>query len=253
MLERLAEADAFQSMARDGRQALWAVREQADTVLPLFAAADGDGPPQPKVVEPHAALAAMRKGHEVVEDYRKVGLTLGQHPVAFLRSTLGSRGMIECADLRSARDGRRVVVPGIVLVRQKPGSAKGVMFITIEDEIGVANLVLWADRFEKQRRLVLLAGTIPCHGRIQREGDVIHVVTDHLEDFSDLLRSVGNFDEPFLVDYGRGDDATHPGTRDPRDGPAAGPGGQPARATFLFPILIVVRASKCHFETSGKA
>ena len=233
MLERLAEADAFQSMSLARRQALWAVRGLADTVLPLFAAANSDGPPQPEFVEPHVSLVAMREGHEVVEDYRSIGLTLGQHPVAFLRSTLRSRGMIECADLRSAKDGRRVVVPGIVLVRQKPGSAKGVMFITIEDETGVANLVLWADRFEKQRRLVLSAGMIACHGRIQREGDVIHVVTDHLEDLSDLLRSVGQRDEPFPIDYGRGDGATHPGARDPRDGPGAGPGGRSVRDIFV--------------------
>ncbi len=97
------------------------------------------------------------------------------------------------------------MVKGIVLVRQKPGSAKGVMFVTIEDETGVANLVLWADRFEAQRRLVLSAGMIACHGRVQREGDVIHVVTDRLEDLSDPLRSVGERDEAFPIRHGRGD------------------------------------------------
>ncbi len=102
-----------------------------------------------------------------------------------------------CADLKSIRDGRRGIVPGIVLVRQKPGSAKGVMFITIEDETGVANLILWKERFEVQRRLVLSAGMIACHGRVQREGEVIHVITERLEDLSDLLRSVGDRDEPF--------------------------------------------------------
>ena len=84
-----------------------------------------------------------------------------------------------------------MIVPGIVLVRQKPGSAKGVMFIKIKDETGIANLILWADRFEKQRRLVLSAGMIACHGRVQRDGEVIHDVTDTLEDLSDMLRSVG--------------------------------------------------------------
>ena len=77
--------------------------------------------------------------------------------------------MVTCADLKTTRDGRRVIVPGIVLVRQKPGSAKSVISITIEDETGVANLILWADRFEKQRRLVLSAGMIACHGYVQRE------------------------------------------------------------------------------------
>ena len=199
------------------------MRGLADNMLPLFAAADGSGPPQPEVVEPHVPLVPMKEGREVVEDYRSVGLTLGRHPVAFLRATLQARGMVTCADLLHARDDRKVVVPGIVLVRQKPGSAKGVMFITIEDETGVANLVLWADRFEKQRRLVLSAGMIACHGRVQREGEVIHVVTDHLEDLSELLRSVGERDEAFPIVHGRGDGATHPAGRDPHTGPGAVP------------------------------
>ncbi len=233
MLERLAEADAFQALGLDRRTALWAVRGLADTVLPLFAAADGQGRPQPELVEPVVPLAPMKEGREVVEDYRSVGLTLGRHPVAFLRAELRARGMIECVDLLHLRDGRRVVVPGIVLVRQKPGSAKGVMFITIEDETGVANLVLWADRFEAQRRLVLSAGMIACHGRVQREGDVIHVVTDRLEDLSDLLRGVGERDEAFPITHGRGDGVTHPAGRDPQTVPGAGPGGRPVRDIYV--------------------
>ncbi len=136
----------------------------------------------------------MRDGGEVVEDYRSTGLSLRSHPVAFLRATLRQQGMVTCADLAHLRDGRRVAVPGIVLVRQKPGSAKGVMFITVEDETGVANLVLWPDRYARQRRLVLTAGMIACHGRVQREGAVVHVVADRLEDLSDLLQSVGGRD-----------------------------------------------------------
>ena len=238
MLERLAEADAFSGIGLDRRQALWAVRGLADTVLPLFAAADGSGPPQPEVVEPHVPLVPMREGREVVEDYRSVGLTLGRHPVAFLRPELAAHGMVACADLEHTRDGRKVVVPGIVLVRQKPGSAKGVMFITIEDETGIANLILWADRFEKQRRLVLSAGMIACHGRVQREGEVIHVVTDTLEDLSDMLRSVGERDEPFPIRHGRGDCATHPAARDPREGQGAGPGGRPVRDIYVPDLRI---------------
>ena len=185
------------------------------------------------MAEPHVPLVPMREGREVVEDYRSVGLTLGRHPVAFLRPELSARGMVACADLAHTRDGRKVIVPGIVLVRQKPGSAKGVMFITIEDETGIANLILWPDRFEKQRRLVLSAGMIACHGRVQREGEVIHVVTDTLEDLSDMLRSVGERDEPFPIRHGRGDGATHPAARDRRDGPGAGPGGRPVRDIYV--------------------
>ena len=233
MLERLAEADAFAVLGLDRRAALWAVRGLPDTVLPLFAAADGQGRPSPELVEQTVLLKPMKEGREVVEDYRSVGLSLGRHPVAFLRAELRSRGMVTCDDVRTGRDGRRVVVPGIVLVRQKPGSAKGVMFITIEDETGVANLVLWASKFEAQRRLVLSAGMIACHGRVQLEGEVVHVVTDHLEDLSDLLRSVGERDEAFPIRHGRGDGATHPAGKDPRSGPGAGPGGRPVRDIFV--------------------
>ena len=193
-LERLADADAFGSLGLDRRQALWAVRGLADEALPLFAAADRERAPAPEIVEPQVMLAPLPAGGEVVEDYRSVGLTLRQHPVAFLRQDLRQRGMVTCADLANTREGRRVSVPGIVLVRQKPGSAKGVMFLTIEDETGVANLIVWPSVFEKQRRLVLSAGMIACHGQVQREGSVIHVVTDRLEDLSGLLRSVGERD-----------------------------------------------------------
>ncbi len=212
-LERLAEADAFGALGLDRRQALWAVKGLAGAVLPLFAAADARTRPRPELAEPPVALVPMKAGREVVEDYRSTGLSLRRHPVAFLREALRARGMVACADLARTRDGRRVAVPGIVLVRQKPGSARGVMFMTIEDETGVANLVLWPDRFEKQRRLVLSAGMVACHGRVQREGEVTHVITDRLEDLSELLRGVGERDEAM--------DAQAPGV---------GPGTREARA-----------------------
>jgi len=194
-LERLAEADAFRGMGLDRRQALWQVRALADTPLPLFTAADAGGRPRPEIVEAPIELAPMRDGREVVEDYGSIGLSLRRHPVAFLREGLRRRGMVACADLLHLRDGQRVAVPGLVLVRQKPGSAKGVMFITVEDETGVANLILWPDRYAAQRRLVLSASMLACHGRMQREGEVVHVVADRLEDLTDLLRSVGERDE----------------------------------------------------------
>ncbi|MGI4793155.1 MAG: OB-fold nucleic acid binding domain-containing protein, partial [Janthinobacterium lividum] len=237
-LERLAEADAFQGMGLDRRQALWQVKGLADTALPLFAAADAGRRPQPELVEPPVVMVPMRDGREVVEDYRSTGLSLRRHPVSFLRAVLQARRMITCADLQHVRDGRRIVVPGIVLVRQKPGSAKGVMFITIEDETGVANLILWPDRFEKQRRLVLSAGMIACHGKVQREGEVVHVVTDRLEDLTGLLRSVGDQDDPFPIEHGRGDVATHPAARDPNDRPGAGPGGRPVRDIYVPDLRI---------------
>ena len=214
-LERLAEADAYRSLGLDRRQALWAIQGLAPEALPLFAAADRGRKPAPELAEPPVALAHMTEGREVVEDYHSVGLSLRRHPVAFLRDDLRQQGMIACADLLTARDGRRLTVPGIVLVRQRPGSAKGVMFITIEDETGIANLVVWPKVFEAQRRVILSAGMIACQGKVQREGEVIHVVADRLTDLSDLLRSVGRRD--FSLRTGRGDEAKHGGAPDPRE------------------------------------
>ena len=215
-LERLAEADAFGSLDTGRRGAIWAIRALADEALPLFAAADRQMP-QPEVVEPAMALAPMRQGREVVEDYGSVGLSLRRHPVHFVRDDLRRQGMIACADLADIRDGRRVVAPGLVLVRQRPGSAKGVMFITIEDETGVANLILWPSVFERQRRLVLTASMIACHGRVQKESGVTHVIAERLTDLSGLLRAVGERDGPFPLRHGRGDGATHPGSPDRGD------------------------------------
>ena len=180
-LERLAEADAFACLGLERRQALWAVRGLV-AALPLFAEAPA---------EPPVALAPMDEGGAVVEDYRSTGLSLRRHPVAFLREGLRARGVAACADLARARDGRRVGVAGLVLVRQRPGSARGVMFLTIEDETGVANLIVWPSVFARQRRVILSAGMVACHGRVQREGAVVHVVTDRLEDLSGLLRGIG--------------------------------------------------------------
>ncbi len=212
-LEQLAEADGFGSLGLDRRAALWAIRGLADAPLPLFAAADT----RPEIVEPPVALVPMPAGREVVEDYGSTGLTLRQHPVSFLRDELRRRGMVTCADLAVIRDGQRVVVPGLVLVRQKPGSAKGVMFMTTEDETGVANLILWPSLFARQRRLVLTASMVACHGRVQKESGVVHVIADRLEDLSGMLRSVGEQDGPWPLRHGRGDGATHPGAPDRGD------------------------------------
>ena len=159
----------------------------------------------------------MTAGRNVVEDYASVGLTLRQHPVAFLRGELQPRGIIPCADLLTSRDGQRVTVAGLVLVRQRPGTATGVIFITLEDETGIANLVVWSSLFDRQRRIVLSASMLGCRGRVQREGDVIHVVAEQLEDLSHLLRSVGHRQQPFPVPRGRGDGVTHQNGPDPRE------------------------------------
>ena len=152
----------------------------------------------------------------MVADYRSVGLSLRQHPLSFLRAAFRARGMIRCADLETAKDGSRVTVPGIVLMRQKPGSAKGVMFITVEDETGIANVIVWPKLFESHRRLILSASTLGVRGLVQREGGVIHVLAEALIDLSDALRSVGEQDERRDWPTGRGDEAKHGGAPDQR-------------------------------------
>jgi len=207
-LERLAEADAFASLGLDRRQSLWHIRALPREDLPLFAASE-------HIPEPEIALTPMKPGREVVEDYRSTGLSLRQHPVSFLRAELATRGIIPAAALATLKDGKRVDVAGIILVRQRPGSAKGVMFITIEDETGHANLIIWPSLFEKQRRLIMSAGMIACRGTLQREGDVTHIIARELTDFSPLLASVGARDG-FPLPHGRGDEARHGGGPDQR-------------------------------------
>jgi error-prone DNA polymerase len=216
-LERLAEADAFASLGLDRRAALWAIRGLADTALPLWAAADAGHLPRAESAEPEVALTPMTAGRSVVEDYRSFGLSLRAHPVSFLRAGLAARGMIACGDLRSMRDGRRAVVPGLILVRQRPGSAKGIMFITLEDETGIANIVVWPSVFEANRALILSARMLAVRGRVQREGEVTHVVADTLEDLSPLLAGLGRVEEDFPLRSGRGDEAKHGGAPDPRE------------------------------------
>jgi error-prone DNA polymerase len=125
--------------------------------------------------------------------------------------------MIACDDLRSMRDGRRAVVPGLILVRQRPGSAKGIMFITLEDETGIATIVVWPSVFEANRALILSARMLAVRGRVQQEGEVIHVVADTLEDLSPLLGGLGRAEEDFPLRSGRGDEAKHGGAPDPRE------------------------------------
>jgi error-prone DNA polymerase len=122
-----------------------------------------------------------------------------------------------CANAVASRDRQLVDVAGLVLVRQRPGSAKGVMFITLEDETAVANLVVWAKVFEKYRRVVLGSGMIGVRGRVQREGEVVHIVAHHLTDLSAELASVGARDAGFPLPHGRGDEFHHGSpTVDPR-------------------------------------
>lgn len=210
-LVEIADADGFRSslgLAR--REALWAIKALRDEPLPLFAAAAArERAVIPEIVEPAVALRPMTAGGEVVEDYGHVGLTLRGHPLSFLREDLRRRRIVTCAEAMAARDGRWLETAGLVLVRQMPGSAKGVLFVTIEDETGIANLVVWPQVFEKQRRVILAAGMIGVQDRIQREGEVVHLVARHLTDLSPELASVGDRDVAFPMPHGRWDEFHH--------------------------------------------
>jgi error-prone DNA polymerase len=143
--------------------AAWAIKALRDDPMPLFAAADRGGErPRPELREPAVSLPAMTDGREVVEDYRSKGLSLRAHPLAFLRGDLASKGFAPCADLKRTTAGRRILVAGLVLVRQMPGSANGVMFITLEDETGIGNLIVWPSVFEKFRRAILGSSMLGC-------------------------------------------------------------------------------------------
>ncbi len=218
-LERIAEADGFGALGLDRRAALWAIRGLGAAPLPLFAAADARAARLvPEIDEAAVALAPLTAGAQVVEDYRALGLSLRAHPLAFLRADLARDGVRPCADLDYWREGRGIAVAGLILVRQKPGSAKGVMFITLEDEGGIANIVVWPDLFERCRRIILTASTLLVRGRVQREGQVVHVVAHQIVDRSALLAAVASRDVGDTFHRtGRGDGARHGGGPDPRD------------------------------------
>ncbi|TXI08182.1 MAG: error-prone DNA polymerase, partial [Rhizobium sp.] len=210
-LVEIADADGFRaSLHLARREALWAIKALGDEPLPLFAAAAArERAIVPEIIEPAVALRPMTAGGEVVEDYGHVGLTLRGHPLSFLREDLRRRRIVTCSEAMAARDGRWMETAGLVLVRQMPGSAKGVLFVTIEDETGIANLVVWPQVFERQRRVILGAGMIGVQGRIQREGEVVHLVVRQLTDLSPELASVGDRDTAFPVPHGRGDEFHH--------------------------------------------
>jgi error-prone DNA polymerase len=187
-IQRLAAADAFRSMGLDRRAALWdsrALKQAPDLPLFTYAEARDEG-----AESELAKLPAMPLSEHVVNDYQTIRLSLKAHPMSFLREHYAAQKFITAGQLKTVRDGKRMSIAGLVLIRQRPGSAKGVVFITIEDETGVANLVVWPDVFGKQRKIVMGARLMAVHGVIQRDpdSDVIHVVARGLEDHSHMLR-----------------------------------------------------------------
>ena len=188
-LERLAEADSFRSTGLDRRRALWALKALGEPPLPLFAAAE-DAPASSREARAMALLPEMPLGEHVVEDYASLSLTLKRHPLAFLRAELAREGLVAAAELAHLPVARRLAIAGVVLIRQRPGSANGVVFITIEDETGIANLIVWPQILERFRRAALGATLLRCTGKLQREESVIHVVADRLDDLTPRLNTL---------------------------------------------------------------
>jgi error-prone DNA polymerase len=204
-LECLARADAFRSMRLDRRAVLWAIKGLETDRLPLFAGLDG-----PLAAEAPVALPAMTPGEHVVADYAATSLSLKRHPVAFLRERLAARGILPTEALGRTRDGRRVTVAGLVLVRQRPGTAKGTIFLTLEDETGIANIIVWPAQFERYRRIVMGGSLVSVRGRLQREGIVLHLVAEELIDLSGELGRLDR-DRTLDVPHARADEVIRPG------------------------------------------
>lgn len=214
-LKRLAEADAFRSLGLDRRQALWAVKALGEAPLPLLSGLEAD-------TMPTAPLPEMPLSQHVLEDYRSLHLSLKQHPLSFLRETLRRRGVIPCHQLGHLKNGQKVFVAGLVLVRQRPGTASGVIFMTLEDEHGIANLVVWPRLFDEARPIVMGAHLVGCVGRIQIEGkaphQVVHVVAERLLDMTDLLKNLREDRSNLILAHqpARADEVTRPSGGDAR-------------------------------------
>ncbi len=193
-LERLAKADGFRSMGLDRRAAQWEIRALGPQPLPLFAAAEKKQ--ELANNEPQVTLPEMGLGENVLDDYASLRLSLKAHPLALLRGPLGQKGLIPSKDLATVPLDRSHTVAGLVLVRQRPGTASGVIFMTLEDETGVANIVVWPRTFERFRKVVLMSRLLQVTGKVQREEGVIHLIADHMVDITASLDDLGGISLP---------------------------------------------------------
>ncbi len=213
-MRTLARADAFGSLDLSRRETLWDIAGLEADELPLL---------QPKVSEKPEAVSGSRFGDDtsvrlpllreeeaVTEDYSMLGLSLRNHPMAFMRAELRAKGMIAAVDLKNLPNGKFVKIAGLVLFRQRPGTAKGTIFITIEDETGAANLIVWPKLTEKYRRAVYGAKVLLCEGILQRESNVIHVVSCRLTDWTAMLQRLQPAgDGAFALRFGRDGEVAH--------------------------------------------
>jgi error-prone DNA polymerase len=204
-LEKLADADAFRSIAHDRREALWEVSTK-DRPLAIFGQAGGDNKDE-KVVLPKMTLP-----EHVVYDYATTSLSLKAHPVSFVRKELNRLRILPTVNLETAKDGELVKVAGLILVRQRPGTASGICFVTIEDETGTANLVVFKNLFDKFRKEIIQSKLLMVEGQLQREGEVIHVIVKRCFNFSKLLRqlTMSEQSDRITLPMSRSDETTSP-------------------------------------------
>jgi error-prone DNA polymerase len=182
-LEKLADADAFRSVGKDRRNALWevSVKERPSAIFSVGADTDD---------EKKISLPEMALSEQVVHDYAATSLSLKGHPVSFVRPELDQLHVLTAKALENAKDGDRVKVAGLILVRQRPGTASGICFITLEDETGTANLVVFQKLFDKYRKEIIQSRLLMVEGKLQREGEVIHVIVQRCFNFSRLLQGL---------------------------------------------------------------
>ena len=230
----LARADAFDSLKVSRRETLWHVAALETDELPLFRPQDvtertgnihnaksfTDNDPgglQSRVRDgDDIQLPPLKEEEAVAEDYAAFGLSLRNHPMAFMREELRAKGMVTAADLKTLANGRCVKIAGLVLFRQRPGTAKGTIFITMEDETGAANLIVWSKVAETYRRAVFGARVILCEGILQKESNVIHIVSRRLTDGTAMLRRFQPEASAFGSRFGRGDEVAHARGEDAR-------------------------------------
>jgi error-prone DNA polymerase len=208
-LEKLADADAFRSMGTDRRMALWEVSALADRPIGLF-----DGQVSETELEDTIPLPLMTRGEHVVQDYISTGLSLKDHPVGLVRPQLRELHNIRVSDLSHYKDGDKVCIAGLITVRQRPGTAKGVLFMTLEDETGSANLVVWQQLFDTYRKEIVQSKLLMVSGKLQVANGVTHLVVRQCFNLSALLRSLTETELPQTLM--RGDETTKPVNYDGR-------------------------------------
>jgi error-prone DNA polymerase len=210
-LEKLADADAFRSLGADRRMALWEVSALADRPIGLF-----DGQVSETALESVVELPPMTRGEHVVQDYISTGLSLKDHPVGLVRPQLARMRNVRVSELAVCNDGDFVRIAGLITVRQRPGTAKGVLFMTLEDETGSANLVVWQSLFDKYRKEIVQSKLLMVAGKLQIANGVTHLVVHRCFNLTLLLRSLTETD--LLQTPARGDETTKPVNYDGRSG-----------------------------------